>query len=122
MSHIDPGEQARVARSREREALRNHPYGREADDVVNTYLRGGTSEVRRKLAVANWLREYVAAREAGCTGLTLPLDGPTIDALGSGEEDRPEDYWRDGREPKFAITDEERAQAAREALSRKHLP
>jgi hypothetical protein len=83
-------------------ALEDHPYGPEADQLINLVFDSGPSSPMRKLAVAEWLREYVAARAFGCTGLTADPDGPTIDAAGSGEDERPEDYHRAAREPRTA--------------------
>ena len=60
------------------DALEGHPYGREADELINLVFDSGPSSPRRKLAVANWLREYVAARAFGCTGLTADPEGPAL--------------------------------------------
>jgi hypothetical protein len=85
--------------------LKNHPYGREADEVVALIADPSTVPASKRYAVAQWLREYVAARAYGCTGLTTAPDGPTIAADGSTEDpedERPEDHHRDAREPRTA--------------------
>jgi hypothetical protein len=82
-------------RKRWREAQREieatlaaHPYRREADELINLVFEGNFNSNKRALAVADWLREFVAAREYGCTGLALDLAprAPESDALASGAE------------------------------------
>ena len=101
--------------------LRNHPYGREADEVVSLVADLSTIPASKRYAVAQWLREYVAARGYGCTGLTADPEGPALDGSESDatasdladeiyedqeavlklrdEAERPEDYWREARRP-----------------------
>ena len=102
-------------------------YEKEAQEVINLVLTvpedaedfGGRSRVQE---VSSWLREFAAALSFGCTGLTIDPDGPELrpygsqsDALASGAEVlagasdaevdgfleavRPEDHWREAREP-----------------------
>jgi hypothetical protein len=58
-------------------------YEKEADELINLVLTvpadaedfGGRSRTRE---VADWLREFVAASNYGCTGLTADPDGPEL--------------------------------------------
>jgi hypothetical protein len=62
-------------------------YEKEADELINLVLTvpadaedfGGRSRTRE---VADWLREFVAASNYGCTGLTVDPDGPELAAHG----------------------------------------
>ena len=90
--------------------LKNHPYGREADEVVSLVADISTIPASKRYAVAQWLREYVAARAFGCTGLTADPEGPALhgpesDATALPEDERPEDYHREAREPTNPLHD-----------------
>lgn len=68
-------------------------YTKEADELINLVFDAPMNSATRQRLVADWLREFLAAREYGCTGLTLDpdgpelrLDGPRSDALASGAE------------------------------------
>jgi hypothetical protein len=72
---------------RELEAtLAAHPYRSEADELIDLVFSHNYNSARRTLAVADWLREYIAAREFGCTGLTVAPESPEP-SLG-GQDDR----------------------------------
>jgi hypothetical protein len=73
-----------------------YKYDEEAEALIKLVLETANPTLRNS-RVASWLREYVAARAYGCTGLTVDPDGPTIDAAASGEDERPEDYHREAR-------------------------
>jgi len=65
---------------RELEAtLAAHPYRREADELINLVFDCPMNSAKRALSVADWLREFVAAREFGCTGMTTDPDGPELE-------------------------------------------
>jgi hypothetical protein len=57
-------------------------YEKEAGDIINIVFESGDDEERVQ-RVAHYLRELIAAREYGCTGLQADPDGPTL----AGERD-----------------------------------
>lgn len=53
-------------------------YEKEADEIINLVFDSPRVHSERRKAVANWLREFIAGREYGCTGLTADPDGPGL--------------------------------------------
>jgi len=54
-------------------------YDKEADELINLVFDAPMNSATRHRLVASWLREFVAATNYGCTGLTSDPDGPSID-------------------------------------------
>jgi len=54
------------------------PYQKEANEIIDIIVANPDYRKWNRL-IADWLREFVAAREYGCTGLTTDPDGPELE-------------------------------------------
>ena len=76
-------------------------YETEADELINLVFDAPMNSATRQRLVADWLREFVAATNYGCTGLTTDPDGPSLEL----RRDEALDGLREGAEDETALRD-----------------